>query len=329
MSVGYPFHFPGKVQRQVYPSPAPGVEGDFCDHNPRASVDAGPGGLVAGAQGVGVGRFAWLEYSLIDPNNAPKIANCFGVGAPAGFVHREQQGVLANWLGGASMWVPPGYGVTLHQAGGFFVINHGTTYAQIGQKAFANNGDGSVSFGAAGSTSTVGGASVTGSVAAATWGGTGYLAGNVLTVVTSTSGTLQPGTTVAGAGVPAGLQVTRQLSGTPGGVGTYSVNTAELSIGVPATPIALTGTVGVLTVTAVTTGAVGVGDTLTGSGVAAGTVVTGLGTGTGGNGTYYVNNNTVVASTALTGGGSVETKWFATSAGGPGELIKMSSWSLG
>jgi hypothetical protein len=329
MSVGYPFHFPGKFQRQVYPTPAPGVEGDFCDHNPRATVDAGPGGLVAGTQGVAIGRFAWLEYSLLDPNNAPRIANCYGVGLPAGFVHREQQATLANWLGGASMWIPPGYGVTLHQAGGFFVINRGTTYAQVGMKAFANTGDGSISFGAAASTSTVGGASVTGSIAASTWTGTGYLAGNVLTVATSTAGTLQPGTTVTGAGVPAGLQVTKQLSGTTGGVGTYSVNVAELAVGTPAAPIALSGTYGTMTVTAVTSGSLGVGDTITGSGAAAGTTITGLGTGTGGQGTYIVNNNTVVASTALTAGGSVETKWFATSGGAAGELIKISSWPLG
>jgi len=51
-TIGYPATTAGQFQRQVYPQPAAGVEGDFCDHNPRATVDAGPGGLVAGANGL-------------------------------------------------------------------------------------------------------------------------------------------------------------------------------------------------------------------------------------------------------------------------------------
>jgi hypothetical protein len=38
-----------------------------------------------------------------------------------------------------------------------------------------------------------------------------------------------------------------------------------------------------------------------------------------------VDNNTVVASTAITAGLSVETKYFARSSGLPGELVKISS----
>jgi hypothetical protein len=61
----------------------------------------------------------------------------------------------------------------------------------------------------------------------------------------------------------------------------------------------------VLTVTALSAGAISVGMTLTGSGVTAGTVITALGTALGGNGTnavgtYYVNASQTVVSTTLT-----------------------------
>lgn len=51
----------------------------------------------------------------------------------------------------------------------------------------------------------------------------------------------------------------------------------------------ITGTV--MTITAVTSGLLAVGDTINGTGVTAGTVITSLGTGTGGTGTYNVNNS--------------------------------------
>lgn len=56
----------------------------------------------------------------------------------------------------------------------------------------------------------------------------------------------------------------------------------------------------VLTITAVTSGRLGVGSEISGTGVAAGTVITALGTGLGGTGTYTVATQTV-ASTTITG----------------------------
>ena len=55
-----------------------------------------------------------------------------------------------------------------------------------------------------------------------------------------------------------------------------------------------------LTVTAVTSGTLFVGATLSGTGVTAGTTITSLGTGTGGVGTYTVSASQTVASTAIT-----------------------------
>lgn len=138
-------------------------------------------------------------------------------------------------------------------------------------------------------------ASVTGSIAPQTSSFTGSIAGNVLTVNGVTSGPIVPGSVITGAGVSAGTTVTSQLSGASGGPGTYAVNSAQIvSNG------ALTGSVGVLTVTAVTSGTLSTGQTLAGSGVTTGTVVAGYGTGTGLAGTYYVTPSQTVTSGTIT-----------------------------
>ena len=82
-------------QNQVNTVPAPAVEGDFADHNPRASVIAGPGGLVAGSNGVVIGRFAWMT-TPIDIDGTPTVVNNTGSGAPDGFVHRAQQAAVGG-----------------------------------------------------------------------------------------------------------------------------------------------------------------------------------------------------------------------------------------
>lgn len=60
-----------------------------------------------------------------------------------------------------------------------------------------------------------------------------------------------------------------------------------------------------LTVTAVASGSLTVGTPITGAGVASNTLITALLTGTGGTGTYTVNNSQTVASESLTAGGDV------------------------
>ena len=77
-------------QKQVNSTPAPAVAGDFASSNPRATVDAGQGGLVAGLTGVVVGQFAW-----VDPADGVTTYNRGTAGVmPAGFVHRDQQGLI-------------------------------------------------------------------------------------------------------------------------------------------------------------------------------------------------------------------------------------------
>jgi hypothetical protein len=76
--------------------------------------------------------------------------------------------------------------------------------------------------------------------------------------------------------------------------------TASISIGAVFTgSISTTGS-GTLTVTAVTSGTIAVGQVITGTGIPANTVITALGTGTGGTGTYSVNYDATVASTTIT-----------------------------
>jgi len=313
----------GGFQTQVNVNPAPAVAGDFCDANPRYSVDAGPGGLVAGASGVIVGRFAWWNPSQLDGDNAPAVVNNTGSGPVTGFVHREQQGLITDYLADASMKVPAGFAITLMSGGGFWVRNDGAGLAQIGMKAYANYADGKATFAASGAPGTASGSAS--SIAAATNGFTASIAGNVMTVTAVSSGTIVPGTTVAGTGVASGTKVVSQLSGTAGGIGTYALNIPEQTV----TSEAMTGGYGTLTVGGTVVGAFGVGDTLSGASVVAGTTITALGTGTGGAGTYIVDNNTVVSSTAITAGTSVETKWVCMSPGLAGELVKISDHPLG
>lgn len=316
-------------QTQVNTVPAPGVEGDFASVNPRATVLAGPGGLVAGALGLLAGRFAWLSYSQVDSDGAPAVADNFGAGLPAGFFRRDQQAVITNFLATSTMLTPAGYPVTLFDAGDFWVKNNGSTPAVPGQKAFANFADGSVSFAAAGGSAAS--ASVTGSIDAKTSVLTGSIAGNVLTITAASGDPLVPGAIVTGTGgggVATGTQVVSQLSGTIGGIGTYAVNIPDQTV----TSTALGATYGLLTVTAVGSGALEVGDVLSGTGgggVTSGTVITGLGTGVGDTGTYYVSPTQSVTSTTIGAARGIETKWYCRSAGQVGDIVKISSYPLG
>ena len=88
-------------QKQVNRQQAPAVAGDFASANPRASVLAGEAGLVAGASGVTVGKFAWVASDGVTTYNYGTNPN-----APNGFVHREQQGLITTWLAESTMTVP-------------------------------------------------------------------------------------------------------------------------------------------------------------------------------------------------------------------------------
>lgn len=319
--------FPNQVNVQ----PGVAVEGDFCDTNPRYTLDAGPGGLVAGPAGVTVGRFAWATTLVMDGDNAPASVSNFGSGPVSGFVHREQQGLNTTYLAEAAMTVPQGFSITLFNGGGFWVKNAGTTQALPGMYAFANFADGRVTF-AVGTPSGIGvsnnggNASVTGTIASASVNFSGYISGNILTVTGSVNGVIAVGGTLTGGtGTAANTQIVGQLSGTPGGVGVYALNIGEQTVNNGSNSVIFTETYGILTVTAVGSGVLGVGDLLTGTSVAASTTVTALGTGSGGTGTYIVNVSQNMGSSVLTAQTNIQTKWQAMSGGNAGELVKISN----
>lgn len=69
-----------------------------------------------------------------------------------------------------------------------------------------------------------------------------------------------------------------------------------------------------LTVSAVTSGTIQVGQPISGTGVTAGTIITALGTGTGGVGTYTVGTSQTVASTTITSSTGIGTSQFTLEA---------------
>ncbi len=111
-----------------------GVAGDFASTNPRNSILAGEGALVAG-EPITVGQFAFADL------DTGKVFSEFVAGLVIGFVHRNNQAVVA--LGQrASMIIPTGKEVTLFSNGDFYVVAPGAVTA--GDAVYALDADGSV-----------------------------------------------------------------------------------------------------------------------------------------------------------------------------------------
>lgn len=128
-------------QSQVYLQQAPAVAGDFASNNPRAALLTGEGALVAGTDGLTVGRFAWVSNGVVSNS---------GTGKPQGFVHRENQALITTWLSEKSNLIPKGLPVTVHVAGDFWAQT--LTNATVGQKVYASLTTGEVQTDAAGAT---------------------------------------------------------------------------------------------------------------------------------------------------------------------------------
>jgi hypothetical protein len=134
-------------QSVVNVTQAPGVAGDFASANPRSVVPSIAGGWVAGPNGVTIGLFAWA-----DTVTGTTLSNA-GTGAPTGFIHRNQQALLTVYLTEFGMTIPAGMGVGgVYNGGDFFAKNAGASAATVGEKVFANNTTGTVSFAIAGAT---------------------------------------------------------------------------------------------------------------------------------------------------------------------------------
>ena len=133
---------------------------------------------------------------------------------------------------------------------------------------------------------------------------TGSTSGTTLTVTSVKSGTIAVGQQFFAIGGAQETVITALGTGT-GGVGTYTINISQSlasaqfytsSSGAIVTG-AISGTT--LTVSAVSSGTLYVGQTIQGTGIAANTMITALGTGTGGTGTYTVSTSQTVASETL------------------------------
>lgn len=135
---------------------------------------------------------------------------------------------------------------------------------------------------------------------------TGSISGTTLTVTAITNGTIAAGQSLFGVGVTSETVITALGTGT-GGIGTYTINLSQTvtsrqmnstTVGAQVTG-AISGTT--LTVSAVASGTLFVGQTIQGTGVTALTIITALGTGSGGVGTYTVSTSQTVSSTTLYG----------------------------
>jgi hypothetical protein len=287
-----------------------GVEGDFASANPRASAFAGEGGLIAGPNGVTVGRFAWIEADGRTVTNSGE-----GATAPDGYVHREQGlALITQYLGESANLIPAGFPVTLQSAGDFLIQVRGIP-SYKGAPVYANFADGTPLI----ATAAPAGATGTGSIGA-TFTATGT--GQNLTV-TAVTGFIAIGDAIAGTGVPVGTSITGQTSGTTGGAGVYTTSVATTAAAATVTSFG-----NVLNVTAVT-GTLAVGDPITGTGVPANATIFSQVSGTpGGVGVYTLNvpATAYAASTALTTLGAVLTKWTARNAQPVGALAAMSTW---
>lgn len=309
----------GGFPSQVNVVQAPGVEGDFASTNPRSTVVAGEGAFVAGAAGVAVGLFAWADPVLAN------TLNNTGVGIPLGFIHRAQQGLITTFLAYQTMAVPAGLPVTAFNQGDFWVRNNGAVTSTIGMKAYALNASGQATFnvtatppsGASASAATlqVISSALTGGALPTTNTSTGSIAGTVLTVTAVGAGSvLGAGQRITGTGIDPAATVTilSQLTGTAGGVGTYTISQ---SYGTPVASTTITMSGGGLTLTgANVAGVFAIGHVITGTNIPAGTTITGYGTATaGGAGTYTVDRPATVAATASTI--TVTNAMFLTAAG--------------
>jgi hypothetical protein len=247
-------------QSKVNSQQAPGVAGDFASTNPFASVLAGQGELVAPAGGLVVGNFAWV-------GPAGQVSQSYVAGYQIGFLGRNEQALITQFLGEYTMVVPAGFMITLFNEGDFYAkFPAGAT---PGQNVYADPNTGTP----ISSASTPSAASAT-----ASEGATGTLTtvsgSATVTVNTVSAGLLAVGDTVVSANVPTGTTVLSQATVTSGSgagiLGTYVLSAAATA---SAGPTAFTTNSTLLNVTAVASGSLNVGDVFSGTGVTAGTTI--------------------------------------------------------
>lgn len=161
-----------------------------------------------------------------------------------------------------------------------------------------------------------------------------------LTVTAVAQGTIAVGQLITGVNVTPGTRITALGSGL-GGTGTYTINVSQTAssgavtaVNVPAPAFSGTATfaTNVMTVATVVSGSLEIGQQIFGAGVPDNTVITALGTGVGGTGTYTLNQTvgTITPAIAVTGPtnvlvpNTVVERYVADTAGGVA-VIKLSN----
>jgi hypothetical protein len=255
-----------------------GVEGDFASANPRATVLTNDGGsLIAGPNGVTVGQFAWIAADGRTVSNSGQYP-----AQPDGFVHRDQQGLLTQYLQAAGRLIPPGFPVTLMRAGDFLDKNTGPSSITRYSTLYASYIDGSLQTASAtaGSVTATLGSTNTASLGA-TFTAAASVASNQL-VVTAVTGLISVGDTVNGSGITGGQTI---LSGpVGGGAGTYTLSAVATCTGGTVTCFG-----NVVNVTAVST-YISIGDSITHASYPASNTITGQTSGTTGSTGVYTTS---------------------------------------
>lgn len=287
--------------------PAPGVAGDLYGANPRAVVLAGPGNLVAPVGGLIVGNFAWADLT------SGVVSQSYDTNGQIGFLKRSDQAIIVTYLGISTFVLNAGFMVTLFSQGDFWGLFAGG--ATPGQNVYADPRTGAL---VAGST-TPNVASVTGSVGASF---TGVVATNVLTA-SAVTGYLSPGDLVSGAGVVS-VVLGAQLTGTPGGAGTYTFVHADVS------SEAMTSVSTVLDVTAVGSGILGAGDVVVGPTgspqITSQISSTESDSHLGGKGLYQLSGAAISFASGTITVAAIPTLWKVKSTASAGDVAKISTW---
>ena len=279
----------GSFQTRVNLQNPLGVEGDFASANPRATALTTDGGaLIAGPSGVAIGQFAWIGADGRTVSNSGQYP-----ALPDGFVHRDQQGLLTQYLQAAGSIIPPGFPVTLMRKGDFLDKNTGPSSITRYSTLYASYIDGSLQTAAAtaGSVTATLGSTNTASLGA-TFTGAASVASNQL-VVSAVTGLISVGDTVSGSGITGGQTI---LSGpVGGGAGTYTLSAVATCTGGTVTCFG-----NVVNVTAVST-YISIGDSITHASYPASNTITGQTSGTTGSTGVYttaVRGTAYVASAA-------------------------------
>lgn len=295
--------FRNGFQTFVNRNPPLAVVGDFASMNPRATALGGEGqfrsastlNYLSQVNNPIVGSFAWGQGQFAYGQKP--------VGASVmGFVANELQTIIPfpPSISDPNMYrmaVQAGFPVTLFTHGDFWVQAVGMVNGIVtaGDIAYVRPYDGGV----------------TNDPVAFSATGVQTAASTTLTVSSVTKGALVPGMVITGSGVAANTSIVVQLTGTPGGAGTYTVsNTTGFSsttissaaidseykfqsstvVDATATGCSVAAGTGVLTVTTVTAGAIGMGMNVSGTGVPANLFIQAQLSGTpGGAGTYQLN----------------------------------------